>query len=54
MIFDAATIGTIVGLTVAADRGGYQMRGQWLERWGNATTGAVLVLIGALVITEVV
>ncbi|MGO9957094.1 MAG: hypothetical protein ACLP50_14185 [Solirubrobacteraceae bacterium] len=54
VIFGAATIGTIVGLTVAAARGGYQIRGQWLERWGNATTGAVLVLIGMLVITGVV
>ncbi|MGA2011550.1 MAG: hypothetical protein ABSH51_13620, partial [Solirubrobacteraceae bacterium] len=37
VIFGAVTIGTIVGLTVAAARGGYQIRGQWLERWGNVT-----------------
>jgi hypothetical protein len=53
VIFGAVTIGTIVGLTVAAARGGYQIRGQWLERWGNVTTAVVLVAIGALVIAGV-
>jgi FtsH-binding integral membrane protein len=51
VIFAAVTIGTIVGLTLAAARGGYQIRGRWLERWGNAFTALVLVLIGALVLT---
>jgi nickel/cobalt exporter len=50
VIFAAVTIGTIVGLTLAATRGGYQIRGQWLERWGNAFTALVLVIIGALVL----
>jgi nickel/cobalt transporter (NicO) family protein len=51
VIFAAVTIGTIVGLTLAATRGGYQIRGQWLDRWGNAFTALVLVIIGALVLT---
>lgn len=51
VIFAAVTIGTIVGLTVAATRGGYEIRGQWLERWGNAFTALVLVIIGLLVLT---
>ncbi|HEV3227991.1 MAG TPA: hypothetical protein VGY97_00850 [Solirubrobacteraceae bacterium] len=51
LIFAAVTIGTIVGLTLAATRGGYQIRGQWLDRWGNAITALVLVVIGALVLT---
>ncbi len=51
VIFAAVTIGTIVGLTLAATRGGYQIRGQWLDRWGNAVTAFVLVVIGALVLT---
>jgi nickel/cobalt transporter (NicO) family protein len=51
-VFAAVTIGTIVGLTVAAARGGYQIRGAWLERWGNAFTAAVLVVIGALVLAH--
>ena len=51
VIFAAVTIGTIVGLTLTAARGGYQIRGQWLERWGNSITALVLILIGSLVLT---
>jgi len=51
LIFSAATIGTIVCLTLAATRGGYQISGQWLDRWGNGITAVVLVLIGTLVLT---
>jgi nickel/cobalt transporter (NicO) family protein len=51
VVFAAVTIGTIVGLTLTAARGGYKIRGQWLERWGNVFTGLVLVVIGALVLT---
>ncbi len=53
-IFAVVTIGTSVGLTLAACFGGYQIRGQWLERWGNALTALVLIVIGALVLTGVV
>jgi nickel/cobalt exporter len=51
VIFAAVTVGTIVGLTLTATKGGYQIRGQWLDRWGNAITAIVLLLIGALVLT---
>ena len=51
VIFAVVTIATIVGLTLAACFGGYQIRGQWLERWGNACTALVLIVIGALVLT---
>ena len=54
VIFAMVTIGTIVGLTLAATRGGYQIRSQWLDRWGNAITAVVLVLIGALVLTSTI
>jgi ABC-type nickel/cobalt efflux system permease component RcnA len=50
-IFAAVTIATIVGLTVAATKGGYQVGGEWLERWGNAATAAVLAAIGTLILT---
>jgi nickel/cobalt exporter len=53
VIFAAVTIATIVGLTLAACFGGYQIRGQWLERWGNVCTALVLIAIGALVLTSV-
>ncbi len=54
VIFAAVTIATIVGLTLAACFGGYQVRGQWLERWGNACTALVLIVIGALVFSAVI
>jgi FtsH-binding integral membrane protein len=54
IVFGAVTIGTIVGLTLAAARGGYEIRGQWLDRWGNVFTAVVLVVIGSLVLTGVI
>jgi len=54
VIFAVVTIGTIVSLTLMACFGGYQMRGQWLERWGNVFTALVLIVIGALVLTSVI
>lgn len=53
VVFGAVTVATIVGLTLSAARGGYQIRGRWLERWGNAFTAGVLVIIGALVLLGV-
>jgi nickel/cobalt exporter len=50
-VFAAVTIGTIVGLTVAAARGGYEIKGQWLERWGNVFTALTLLVIGTLILT---
>jgi nickel/cobalt transporter (NicO) family protein len=54
LIFAAVTIGTIVGLTLAAARGGYQIQGEWLERWGNVFTAAVLAIIGLLVLLGII
>jgi nickel/cobalt transporter (NicO) family protein len=51
VVFGAVTIATIVGLTLFATAGGYQVRGQWLERWGNLITAGVLIAIGVLVLT---
>jgi len=51
VVFAAVTIATIVGLTLLACFGGYQIRGRWLERWGNAFTALVLIVIGALVLS---
>ena len=52
--FAAVTIATIVTLTLIATAGGYQIGGRWLDRWGNALTAIVLVVIGGLVLTGVV
>jgi putative Mn2+ efflux pump MntP len=54
VIFAAVTIGTIVGLTLAAAHGGYQIRGDWLERWGNLVTAGVLAAIGVLVLLGII
>ncbi|MDQ6822714.1 MAG: hypothetical protein M3076_20675 [Actinomycetota bacterium] len=54
VIFAIVTIGTIMGLTLAATRGGYEIRGQWLERWGNVFTALVLIIIGLLVLTSTI
>lgn len=53
-VFAAVTIGTIVGLTLAAAHGGYQIRARWLERWGNLFTALVLAVIGLLVLLQIV
>ncbi len=52
--FATVTIATIVTLTLIATAGGYQIGGRWLDRWGNALTAIVLVVIGGLVLTGVV
>jgi threonine/homoserine/homoserine lactone efflux protein len=52
--FAAITIATIMGLTLLATFGGYQVKGQWLDRWGNSVTAATLIVIGALVATGVI
>lgn len=49
--FALVTIGTIVALTLLATAGGYQLRGRWLDRWGNAITAATLIVVGLLVLT---
>lgn len=54
VVFSVVTIATIVGLTLSACFGGYQIQGRWLERWGNMFTGAVLVVIGALVFASII
>jgi nickel/cobalt exporter len=54
VVFAAVTIATIVSLTLAACFGGYQIRGRWLERWGNACTALVLLIIGTLILTTVI
>lgn len=51
LAFALVTIATIVGLTLLATLGGYQVRGKWLDRWGNAITAVVLLIIGTLVLT---
>ncbi len=51
VVFALVTISTIVALTLLATVGGYQLRGNWLDRWGNTITAATLLAIGTLVLT---
>ncbi len=50
LAFGVVTIATIVGLTLLATLGSYQLRGNWLDRWGNGITAVALLIIGALVL----
>jgi nickel/cobalt transporter (NicO) family protein len=50
-VFAVVTVTTIVTLTLLAYSGGLQIKGDWLERWGNLVTALVLAVIGALVLT---
>jgi nickel/cobalt exporter len=50
-VFALVTVTTIVTLTLLAYSGGLQIKGDWLERWGNLVTALVLAVIGALVLT---
>lgn len=54
VLFAAVTIGTIVGLTLAAARGAHQIQGESLDRWGNVFTALVLLVIGGLVFAGVI
>jgi hypothetical protein len=53
LVFAAVTIVTFVGLTLFATAGGYQVQGEWLDRWGNVFTAVVLMVIGLLVLLGV-
>ena len=54
VVFSLVTIATIVGLTVSATFGGYQVEGAWLDRWGNTLTALVLLVVGGLVLGGVI
>jgi nickel/cobalt transporter (NicO) family protein len=54
LAFALVTVTTIVGLTLLATLGGYQLRARWLARWGNAITALVLLIIGALVLARII
>ena len=45
-VYSLVTIVAMVGLTLAAVWGGYQVQGVWLERHANHVTAAVLVALG--------
>ncbi len=46
VVYSLVTMVAMVGLTLAAVWGGYQVKWNWLERHANHVTAAVLVALG--------
>jgi hypothetical protein len=49
MLYEAATIATMVGFTVAARAGAGILRGRWVERYGDSAAGGLIVATGVIV-----
>jgi hypothetical protein len=49
VVYEAATIATMIALTAIARAGANVVRGAWVERWGDSTAGALIVVTGVVV-----
>jgi nickel/cobalt transporter (NicO) family protein len=49
VVYELATIGTMVALTAIARAGAGRLHGRWVERYGDATAGGLIVATGVLV-----
>ena len=49
LVYEAATIATMVGLTLTARAGASQLRGKWVERYGDSLAGGMIVATGIIV-----
>jgi nickel/cobalt exporter len=49
LLYEIATIGTMVALVLPARVGANVLRARWLDRWGDAAAGAVIALVGITV-----
>lgn len=49
LLYEAATIGTMVALVLPARAGAKALRLPWLDHWGDATAGAVIAVVGVTV-----
>ena len=47
--YEASTIATMVGLAVPARAAASAVRGQWVDRYGDALAGGVITLVGVVV-----
>jgi threonine/homoserine/homoserine lactone efflux protein len=45
--YELATIGTMVILVTAAHAGARALRAPWIDRYGDAVAGAIIVSVGA-------
>jgi len=48
-LYAAATLGTMTLLAVTARAGAGALRAPWLDRWGHAAAGALILLVGWMV-----
>jgi len=46
VLYEVATIATMVGLTVAARAGSTLVRGAWVDRYGDSAAGALIAITG--------
>ncbi len=49
LLYEAATLATMVGLVLPARAGARALRLPWLDHWGDATAGALIVVVGVTV-----
>ncbi|HEX7700942.1 MAG TPA: hypothetical protein VF403_09475 [Kofleriaceae bacterium] len=49
LVYELATIATMVGLTTAARAGASVIRGRWAERYGDSAAGGLIVATGVVV-----
>jgi hypothetical protein len=49
LVYELATIGAIVLLVLPARAGARLVRARWLDRYGDAAAGAMIVAVGVLV-----
>lgn len=50
VIYEIATIGTMLSLVLPARSGIHWIRGEWFERYGHAAAGAVIAFVGVAMI----
>lgn len=49
LVYEIATIATMIGLTLAARAGASTIRGRWVERYGDSAAGGLIVTTGIVV-----
>jgi hypothetical protein len=49
LLYEAATIGTMIPLVLSAHAGAARLRLPFLDLWGDAVAGGVIVLTGVVV-----
>lgn len=50
LTYELATIGTMVALVLLSHHGAQRLHFTWLDRFGQATAGAVIVAVGSAMV----